>query len=231
MSTATEPKSVKVTTAVGTASFPTLDKPDTKFSPEGSYKAPVILSEADAAPIIATIEKVTEAMIAFTEARLNAAIEAEKDGTKKGKLKKELAGLKSADQPIRPVYDDTGAETGDLVLNFKMRAERKDRKTGATIKMAPQLFDAAGNKLPPTTVWGGSRYKVAGLVCPFYTPLVGVGVSLRLQAVQIIELRSDSSQTADGYGFGKEDGYVAPAAEAGFGEGAATTGADDDVDF
>lgn len=54
-------------------------------------------------------------------------------------------------------------------------------------------------------VWNGSVIKVNGILFP-YVAANGAGISLKLNAVQILELVS-SGNGAGGYGFEEEDGY------------------------
>ena len=56
-------------------------------------------------------------------------------------------------------------------------------------------------------VWGGSQIKVSAELIPYYTQMVGAGISMRLRAAQVIELVEGGSNS-EGYGFKKEDGYV-----------------------
>ena len=61
-----------------------------------------------------------------------------------------------------------------------------------------------------TPIYGGSVVKVAGEFNPFYTQQVGVGVQLRMNAVQVIELVQGGGSSGDSFGFGGEEGgYVA----------------------
>lgn len=213
---------IKVMTEKGIARFPNLTKPDTKFKATGEYKCGVILPQEKAQPIIDKATAEAEKIFAATKVELQ-----EKVKTLKGealvKAKKALAELSMGDMPFKPVYDDDGNETGDVVLGFKMNAQRTDKKTGKTITMAPKLFDAKGKPLSAATeIWGGSIVKVAGSLNPFYIPGTNqCGVSFRLAAVQVIELRSANSGDAGSYGFGKEEGYEAgddePTNEEGFG--------------
>lgn len=199
---------IKVMTEKGIARFPNLTKPDTKFNPDGEYKVGVILSQEDAQPIIDKATAAAEKIMAETKTKLQDDIKTLK-GEKLVKAKKALAELTMGDWPFKPVYDDDGNETGDVVLNFKMKAQRKDGKTGQIIKMSPKLFDAKGKDLPKSVdIWGGSVVKVAGSLNPFYIPGTNtVGVGFRLAAVQVIDLRSSGGGDASSYGFGKEEGY------------------------
>lgn len=205
-----KPKNANIKTPPkGIAKFPNLHAPDTKFNADGVYSARLVCSPAEAAPTLALLGEVADEMFTYTKADLERQLKEEKDGAKKGKLKKQIESLKRADLPVKPVYDDDGNETGDVELNFKMNAQRIDRKTQKVIKMRPDFFDAAGKKMEPVPVWGGSTLRLTGQVVPFYTAAVGVGASLRLSAVQVIELVSGGSRDAAAYGFAAEDGYTA----------------------
>lgn len=208
MAEAKKPPLEKVLTPTGIAKFPYLNKPDTKFNKDGEYRIRLILDAEGAAPIVAKLKAAAEKAYQDTKVELEEAFKTEK-GEKKAKAKKALDTLKLADLPMKDVYDDEGNETGQTELSFKMKAQRKD-KEGNPIKMVPKLFDAKGNAFPAAqAIWGGSKCKVAAQIVPFYTAAVGAGCSLRLSAVQIIELSSGNSGTADSFGFGKEEGYEA----------------------
>ena len=56
-------------------------------------------------------------------------------------------------------------------------------------------------------VWSGSEMKVSAELVPYYTAMVGAGVSMRLRAVQITKLVEGGNGNAKGYGFGEEEGY------------------------
>lgn len=58
--------------------------------------------------------------------------------------------------------------------------------------------------------------------------MAGAGISLRLKAVQVINLVAGGGGTGESYGFGEEDGYVAPKAAT---NEAVDTDAEEDEDF
>jgi hypothetical protein len=192
-----KPKSVNVLTPAGIAIFPKLNTPDTKFKAMGEYSVKLLLSAEDAQPIIDAYEK-----------ELATYFEAVKEELMKGdgKSKAKAKALKlAADKPFKPEVDDNGDDTGNMVVNFKMPA-RIAREGKEDIVLRPDVFDAQGKKVVKVPeIWGGSKLRVSGQLRPFNAP-IGVGVSLRLQAVQIIELRSGGSRDAAGYGFGAEEG-------------------------
>jgi hypothetical protein len=106
--------------------------------------------------------------------------------------------------------DDEGNETGEVAFTFKRKASGVNKKTGKPWVAKVPLYDAAGKPVDRTKVqvWGGSEIKVAFELNPFYTDLVGAGVSLRLVGVQIIKLVSGGERTAESMGFSAEDGYT-----------------------
>jgi hypothetical protein len=168
---------VKYTTPKGVAQYPYLDKPDTKFNPQGDYKLNLVLDNEIDKKFVAVSKEV------------------------KGKR------VKKADPPYFSEIDDDGNETGNIIFKLKQKAEITS-KTGKTINMKVRLFDSKGKPLNNVAVWGGSKVKCAGSLMPYYTPTLGVGVSMKLAACQVIDLvTSDSS--ADTFGFNEEDGYEA----------------------
>lgn len=176
-------------TPKGVAVYPWLTKPDTKFNADGEYRVRLRVDGEAAQELI-------EALEAEAEGSYQAAL-------KENKGKK----LKRADLPFKEVVDDEGNETGEFEFNFKMKA-KLTTKAGDVIEQKPKLFDAKG-KETKASPYGGSVIKVAFQAVPFYTSLIGAGISLRLRAVQIIELVESSGGNASSYGFDEEDGYEA----------------------
>lgn len=217
----------------GTFVYPRLNSPDTKFKAEGEYQVRVRVSAEEAQPVI---EKVDElAQQAYDEAK--AAIEeeiAEATRAKKpiGKLKEKLAKLKFTDKCYKDALDDDGNPTGEVEFNFKMTASGTSKKDGKPWSRAPQVFDGKGKELKGRaipSIWGGTIGRVDGFYNPFCTA-VGAGVSLRLEAVQIIKLQSGSGNASaaqrgfaaeeDGYEAAEEDGSQFPADGEGSGDSA-----------
>lgn len=189
------PKLQRVTTPRGTFKYPRLIEPDTKFDADGVFKVTLILSEEDSEDLRATLDAAMEA--SFEQAK--------KDNPKKAKK------IKMADAPYSEELDEDGNETGNWEFRFKLSAVGKDRKSGRTWKNRVMIFD--GKRTPikkGISVWGGTEGKVSFDISPFFTDLIGAGISLRLRAVQIIKLVSGGdSDDPDQYGFDEdvEDGY------------------------
>lgn len=233
------PPLIKVTTPEGIARFPWLNKPDTKFNADGDYSTGIVLTAEEAQPIIDLLNAEVEKAYLAAVADLTEKVEKEK-GEKKAKAKKALDSIERGAIPAKPEYDDDGNETGNVILTFKMKATRKvdDGEGGKkTVKQAPKLFDANGDAIPNSVqVWGGSSISVAGSINGYYIPGTNTaGASLRLAAVQVIKLSSGNGGTAESFGFGKKDGYTAPAADSPADDDdddrAGGSGSDDDDDF
>lgn len=210
MSSEKTPKKVftPVMTPKGTFVFPKLNKPDAYKDGDPKWSVKLRLSVEDSAALIEKIEAALADYWPIAQAEQQAKIDAAKTGPEKAKQKKILQDMAEADKSYKPVYDDDGEETGEYEFNFKMPTEFKSKKDGKVIKIKPDIFDA-GNKLlkNPPEIWGGTTGHVAGELRPFFTN-VGVGISLRLKAVQLIELVSSGGgeKSASSYGFGAQEG-------------------------
>ena len=124
------------------------------------------------------------------------------------KQKKEQKGkkVKEAPLPIKDVEDEDGNPTGEVDIKFKLRAV--GQYGGDTWEQRPALFDSAG-KPCTENVGGGSTVKIGAAVIPYYTAMAGAGVTLRLKAVQVIELVEYSAGGGfDSWSFSKEEGFV-----------------------
>lgn len=187
----TKVKNPRYTTPAGVAQYPYLNKPDTKFNPEGEYK---INLELDA--------EVASEICTFLDEQLAVSVAKAKKENPGKKIKEGSAGY------------EVNEETGKVTLKFKLKA-KVTTKSGDSFDQKVVLFDAKGKPLTtPPNVGGGSRVKVSYEVVPYYTAMVGAGVALRVKAVQILELVEFSGgASADAYGFGQEDGYEAKASE------------------
>jgi hypothetical protein len=176
--------SKSITSPKGVARYPYLNTPDTKFNPDGDYKVGLVLEPGEE----------TDAFVAKLEAAMEASV---------AKAKKENPGKKIKVADLSMTTDE---DTGKVTVNFKMKA-KVTTKAGKTFEQKPALFDAKGKPMSDKRVGGGSVIKVAFDPTPFYTATVGAGVTLRLQAVQVISLNSGGNRDASGFGFGAEEGY------------------------
>ena len=179
-------------TPPGVAVYPHLTTPDTKFDANGVYKVSLSLTEEEAAPLIEKVEEVQEEATGMIPP---------------GKRQK------FSEPPYYDEMDDQGQPTGRVIFKFKMKA-KVNTKDGRTLEMSPKLFDSEGTFMTEVEpIWGGSVLRISADMVPFYVAAVGAGVSLRLKAVQIIDLKTGGGAGAESYGFEATKGYVAPQAE------------------
>ena len=174
---------VRITTPAGIAVYPKIEKPDTKFNADGVYSIDLDLSGAEAQELIGKLTKVADDAYA---------------AECKSKGKKQL---KRSDMPWK--------ETEDGKTRFKFKLKAKGGTGEKQWDQKPALFDAKGNPVKDLNVGSGSTVKVAFDVVPYFTAMVGQGISLRLRAVQVIELRQYiAGDNFDAFGFKATDGFV-----------------------
>ena len=166
------------TTPKGTAYYPYISAPDTKFDEQGHYKVNLCLPKDEAKPVTDLIK-----------AELLAGIKALTDS---GKTVKKQAPLPFEDE----IDDETGEPTGNVIIKFKSKAAYK-----------PAVFDAKGQMMPKHNIYGGSKIKVSSKADFYTSPSIGYGVALRLRAVQVLEYVEGSSG-GNKFGFGEEDGFT-----------------------
>ncbi len=194
----------------GTAVYPKLTAPDygTKDYPKegGEYSVKLRMSKDEAEEMLdrknkdgVTLREVHEEAIRLGQEEFDKLPVANR---------KKLKSL--TENPIyTEVYDkETEEPTGDVEFKFKRKASGT-RKDGKKWEAKPDLFDAKGRKLGKgVEIWGGSTLKVAYEASPYFVSGQGMaGVTLRLQAAQVIDLISGGSRDASGYGFEEEEGY------------------------
>jgi hypothetical protein len=193
-------KQEMVTTPQGSAMYPYLKEPvsfsqsERKQLPDedGSYLVDLVLNADEAQGIMSSIDRA-----------LDSSFEKAKEMKKGSKKKPE-----KADAPYQEMDDDTGEPNGKLRFRFKLKGKGKNPKTGKTWQQRPAIFNCKGVPYPSgTEVWGGSQIKVAFEMIPYFMNSTNkAGVSLRLKAVQVIDLVSGVEKTADNFGFVEEEG-------------------------
>jgi len=175
-----------ITTAIGTAQYPWVNTPSTKFVPEGEYSCNIILTKEEGEAIIKKVEPILEK---------KQQEQAEESGKK----------VKTYELPIQ-------LEGDTYVLKAKLKPVNGKRKDGTEFTRSLGLFDSKGNPWDrAVTIRGGSKIRLNVRPKTWFSPLLGAGVSLELLAVQVIELSDGelSSQAAESFGFTEvEGGYV-----------------------
>lgn len=210
----------RITTPRGVLIFPHITKPDTKYvKPDGEYHTKFALPAEESS---------TQAFIKRLEEVLQKYIDENPDDLKPAVLKK--AGR---DDLYEEELDDEGEETGRLIFKFKLKAvvETKDKRW----EQCPRLFDAKAQPIEEEiNPWTGTEGKCSLELFPYFMQNTkNFGISMRLKAVQILELKSGSGPGAGDFGFGaEEDGYTSDSSGSahGFDEDAGSD-ADDEEDF
>ncbi|OAM52900.1 hypothetical protein A7981_05535 [Methylovorus sp. MM2] len=215
-----KPKRERLLSPKGSAVYPRLTVPDTKYNKDGEYNTGLLLSIDDASDLMADLD-----------ARVDAAF-AKAIADNKGKTFKIVKGKKTdivRNSPYVIELDEDGNETGNVRFNFTMKATFIDPKTKEVLQRKPTLVDGKGNVIKGrVNVYGGSIIKVN------YTPSAydsnfGVGVKLYLNAAQIIKLVTGGGSN---HGFGADEDaeyeYEAPDNDSGFGNESSAEAPDED---
>jgi hypothetical protein len=180
----------------GTALWAKVFEPDTKFNPLGDYSINLQMPEADAAQMCEKLEGLVQEEFA-----------------KAIKEKPPLKNSLSTQDVMSPVYDrDTGDATGNVEFKFKLKA-KVQRRDGGYYEQAPAVLDSKKTPMSNKTLIGnGSRVKVAFEPYPYVMlSTKKVGVSLRLKAVQVLDLVEYGNSATSV--FDEEDGFVATVSE------------------
>jgi hypothetical protein len=220
----------KFTSPRGDFKYPKLDKPDygTKDypCPEGKYEVRLVLKAEDPATkqFIAALNPIYNEAIADAEAKFKEL---------KVETRKKLKQV-TVNDLFTTLYDkETEQPTGFIEFKFKMAASgvaNKGKDNERKWTSLPAVFDAKGTlikKVPE--IWSGSTGKISFEAQPYFIPgTAAAGLSLKLKAAQLIELRQGGSRDASDYGFGAEDDgyeYNSEAGAEGFGDETGAGGA------
>lgn len=169
-----------ITTPKGKAVYPKLDKPDTKFNDDGLWSCRLHVSEADYNTFKLQVDDVVERAYKA---------ECASHG-------KELP--RANNTPIR-VTDE-----GDYEIYAKQVAKKSTRN--GVLEFSVPLYDSAVKVIEERPkVGSGSTVRMSVEIFPWYVSSQGFGYSLRLKAVQILDLVEYDSSAS---GFSAEDGYV-----------------------
>lgn len=190
----------------GEAVFPHLTLDDVDFGTDefpkedGEYNCKLRMPLEEAEDFLAKLEPLHKAAI---------------EAGKKEDKKRKPANRKKNPFKIHPLYeevldDETEEPTGDVIFNFKTKYSGTSKKTGKEWTRTLSIYDAKKNVINSTDlkIWGGSILKLACSPKAFWVAGTGLaGLTLYLEAVQVIELRGPGQRSADSFGFGEEDGY------------------------
>tara|TARA_Y100000593_G_scaffold11820_1_gene21471 strand:- start:2557 stop:3147 length:591 start_codon:yes stop_codon:yes gene_type:complete len=158
-------KKKKMTSPAGIAVWPWLNEPDTRWD-TSEYKVTLKLTAENAKPFI---EKLTEF---YKQGYADHA----KEQNKK---------LKKANLPWSEVVDDQGNETGEIEFKFKNKSSYEYE--GETVETRVLLVDKT-RKPVEGRVGSGSEIRVGFEPYVWYVPSMGVGMTLRIKTVQVLNL-------------------------------------------
>lgn len=172
----------RVTSPRGEALYPYLKAPEVYEGEEVGYTIQVKFSKEDTDKILAILEEELES----------------------AKNSSEFKGKRWSKEPRMGFRED---QNGDIVFKFKTKATIKT-KAGDVVKRTVPVFDAKGKPVD-VTIGNGSVVRVAFQIVPYWKSSTNNGLSLYLDAVQIIELvEYKGGGNAAAYGFGEEEGFV-----------------------
>lgn len=181
-----------ITSPKGTAIYPALETPDTKFadskSPDGVFKTKLRVNAAEGAEYAKQIDAEIDACVAHHKA----------------------AGVKNVKRADPPYSIDE--ETGDYIFTYKVDAFITDKDSGEKRSRKPVLFNAEGQPVTgKLNIGGGSVLKIAACIYRWvkYTTKNGAGVTLQPVGVQVIDLKAfGGNRDAAAFGFGTEEGFA-----------------------
>lgn len=195
------------TTPAGKALFCRVFEPDYQFDERGDYSATILLSKDN--PEVAELERQFEALMAEAEAMAQENAAKNKNPRKRNELPPRK------DENHGDWFDKNGEPTGEYAIRAKAKASGTS-KQGKDWTFSPFVCDAQGVPFPeePKRLIGnGSTIKLAVTAFPYASP-IGYGISIRLDALQVLDLVEYNKRDAKTYGFGEEEeGYSVASAD------------------
>ncbi len=181
--------SAQITTPKVRVVWANLAQPNTKFDADGVYDVTVSIPDSEMTEVKAKIDQ----CLAKAEAEYKALYK------KKPNIAVNLPYKRELDK-------DTGEELPSWQLKVKLPA--KTTVNGAITDRKPTIVDSQLKPMGANKPIGkGSIVRVNFYIYPYYVPAVGLGVSAKLQAVQVIEFQAQNGGNPL-RGFNAEDGFV-----------------------
>ncbi|WP_277590703.1 hypothetical protein [Pseudomonas chlororaphis] len=191
----TENDSIEAISPVGELISPCLVNPDSAIDYAGVYKTKLKVRADD--PLAVKFQELLEKIQQEEHDRQVQEAEAKKKGSGKK--------VKLADLPMEET-DEDGTEY--LVFNFKSKASYTDKKTGQVVERKIALFDGKGKALThDLKIGSGTVARISVFVSPFYTALLGAGVTLRIRAVKILNFEVEPELKAVDFGFANDEAH------------------------
>lgn len=199
-----KPKYEAFTTPTGEAVFPWISKADTEHDQNGVYHVDLSVPFETAQDFIAKLTRIREEFVAtLPVAKQNALAkkpvymeELTRPEYPEGASKEEKAAIRNAWE---------GEPTGNVIFRIKMKA-KVTTADGTTFEQEPVIVSADTGERVDQPVYGGSIIRVRGQVVPYTNAAAGiVGVTLRMKAVQVVELVTGGGSDSFWTDFGEEN--------------------------
>jgi len=162
----------------GVAYYPHLRTPDTYQGKELGFTVQLKLNQEDTIKMQALLEKELQ------------------------ETERELGRGKRYNNPSIGSKEDAN---GDILFKFKTKTHFIDNE-GNRIERTVPIFDAKGVPIKGDITYG-SKIRVAFSPAPYYMSKTTNGLSLYLNAVQVIEMANAGSSSMGAFGFDIEEGY------------------------
>ena len=169
------------TTETGVAHYPYIFTADTQFDKRGVFSVKLVLNDEDAKPIVKLYEE-----------------------TLKARQQKENTEKRSAHNQYKVLKE------GGIEFKFKL-IQKVTMKDGTDFEQRPKILNADKTIAEEQPVYSGSKMKIAFQAVSWANNLQGVGVTLRMKAVQLIDVvtQKPDSKKSEGnsdydYGFSAE---------------------------
>ena len=170
--------------------FVNVATPSTKFDKDGAYQLNVLISETEGKALVKKIEEILEEQ--YKTYRKN---------NKKMDITACVPYIKIEKDDKGHIIKETPDSEGRYVLKTKNKAYIKDGKITQKIP----VFDSKLHPVDVISFGAGSKLKV-GITLEGYSSNLGTGVSIKLRAVQILEVCNFGGYKAEDF-FGEEEGY------------------------
>ena len=181
-----------------------LAEPDTKFNAAGDYKVTLRPTAEAMAPHFESMKEILAAALPIFQEVEN------EEAKKKGKKPKELKISDSLP------WVDCEMEDGTVQVKLKTSATFTDPKTGGIESKNVPVVDSFGKylskeQIADLSIGNGTECRAVVTIRPYYMATQGVGISLRLEKVQITKLVQYGGNGVDNE-FGEYEGgeFAAP---------------------
>jgi hypothetical protein len=162
-----------LTSPEGIAEYPYLSEPDTMFNPEGLFHTKLVCKKSECDKV----KKAIDDLIAREVKNQH-----DQDPNK---------AIKKAPLPYE-VRDE------EIIFNFKLRASGTRKSDGKTFTQEPNLLNNDHTPFDKNLkIWGGSKLRITFEPYTWNMP-IGIGCTLRLKTVQVVELVTGGSSNTLG---------------------------------